>query len=168
MIRHCRITDLAAVFSIINEAAVAYKGVIPDDRWHEPYMPLDELKTEISRGVNFWGHYDGDTPAGVMGLQEVKDVTLIRHAYVKPCMQKRGIGSKLLSYLKTLSDRPLLVGTWKAAVWAVAFYQKNGFTPVTDEEKDRLLRTYWTIPERQVETSVVLAGNAWFSRREFQ
>lgn len=162
MIRPCIDADLPSIFSIINEAATAYKGAIPDDRWHEPYMPLDELKSEISHGVNFWGWLNGNDLTGVMGIQDVKDVTLIRHAYVKPCLQKQGIGSRLLSRLKTLTGRPLLVGTWKAAAWAIAFYEKNGFALVSEEEKGGLLRKYWAIPERQVETSVVLADGKWF------
>jgi GNAT superfamily N-acetyltransferase len=163
MMRRCTDADVPAIYSIINDAAVAYKGVIPEDRWHEPYMPLDELKTEILRGVNFWGYEENYLLTGVMGIQDVKDVTLIRHAYVKQGKQKRGIGTKLLGHLIKLTDRPLLVGTWKAAVWAVEFYRKNGFTPVTEKEKNILLKKYWTIPERQVETSVVLADRTWFS-----
>jgi GNAT superfamily N-acetyltransferase len=151
------------MYSIINDAAMAYKGVIPEDRWHEPYMPLVELKSEISHGVNFWAYVNNDIPAGVMGIQDVRDVTLIRHAYIKPGMQKRGIGTKLLNHLIKLTDRPLLVGTWRAAVWAVEFYRKNGFTLVTEKEKNELLKKYWTSPERQVETSVVLADRTWFS-----
>jgi GNAT superfamily N-acetyltransferase len=163
MIRQCRDTDQPAVFSIINEAAAAYKGKIPPDRWHEPYMPLDEFKSEISKGVDFWGHYGAGELSGVMGIQNVKDVTLIRHAYVRPGMQKRGIGTELIRHLKQLTVRPLLVGTWKAAVWAIAFYEKNGFALVTEGAKNDLLKRYWTIPERQVETSVVLADGKWLS-----
>jgi N-acetylglutamate synthase-like GNAT family acetyltransferase len=127
-------------------------------------MPLEELRTEISRGVSFWGYSEDSTLVGVMGIQDVKDVTLIRHAYIKPGMQKRGIGTKLVSHLKKLTDRPLLVGTWKAAVWAIEFYKKNGFTMVTKKEKNELLKKYWTIPERQIETSVVLADETWLSK----
>jgi GNAT superfamily N-acetyltransferase len=164
MIRRCLDIDKPAMYSIINDAAMAYKCVIPDDRWHEPYMPLDELKSEISHSVNFWGYYNSGTLAGVMGIQDVKDVTLIRHAYVRPGMQKRGIGTRLLSHLKKLTGRPLLVGTWKAAVWAVEFYRKNGFTLVSEKEKNELLGKYWTIPDRQIETSVVLADGLWLKR----
>jgi N-acetylglutamate synthase-like GNAT family acetyltransferase len=164
MIRKClAASELQTIYSIVNDAAVVYKGVIPDDRWHEPYMPLEELQTEISRGVNFWGYRHNGVLIGVMGIQDVKDVTLIRHAYVKTGMQKRGIGTKLLNHLKKLTNRPLLIGTWKAAVWAVEFYRENGFTPVTDKEKNALLKKYWTIPDRQIETSVVLADERWLS-----
>jgi GNAT superfamily N-acetyltransferase len=166
MIRQCRDADLPAVFSIINDAAAVYKGVIPPDRWHEPYMPLDELQSEIAKGVNFWGHLEDEVLTGVMGIQDVKDVTLIRHAYVKPEMQKRGIGTKLLSRLKRLTGRPLLVGTWKAAAWAIDFYAKNGFALVTEKDKNVLLNKYWTIPERQIETSVVLADETWLSKNK--
>jgi GNAT superfamily N-acetyltransferase len=164
MIRRCIADDLPAMLSIINDAAMAYRGVIPADRWHDPYMPLDELKSEISHGVNFWGSGGSGTLDGVMGIQDIRDVTLVRHAYVKPGMQKRGIGTELLNHLKKLTGRPLLVGTWKAAVWAVEFYRKNGFTLVSEKEKNELLGKYWTIPERQVETSVVLADGLWLKR----
>jgi N-acetylglutamate synthase-like GNAT family acetyltransferase len=163
MIRRCTGTEVPAIFSIINDAAMAYKGVIPEDRWHEPYMPLAELQGEISRGVNFWGSTHDGALTGVMGIQDVRDVTLMRHAYVKPGMQHHGIGTELLSHLKKLAHRPLLVGTWKAASWAVDFYIKNGFTLVTDKEKNELLKKYWTIPDRQIETSVVLADQRWLS-----
>jgi N-acetylglutamate synthase-like GNAT family acetyltransferase len=142
--------------AIINDAASAYQGVIPSDRWHEPYMPLEELKEEMSRGVEFWGCEEGRQLIGVMGMQRVKDVTLIRHAYVKTGMRKRGIGAQLLAQLLGQADGKILVGTWKAAGWAVRFYQKHGFQLVGEEEKNRLLATYWQIPPRQIETSVVL------------
>ena len=156
MIRPCTDSDVPNIFAIVNDAAQAYKGVIPSDRWHEPYMPLAELKDEIAEGVKFWGYDDGGQLIGVMGIQPVKDVTLIRHAYVKTGMRNRGIGGKLLAHLLGKTDRKVLVGTWKAADWAVKFYQKHGFQLVNEEEKDRLLKTYWNIPERQIETSVVL------------
>jgi GNAT superfamily N-acetyltransferase len=165
MIRRCRSNDILAVLSIINGAAIAYKGVIPGDRWHEPYMPLEELETEISRGVIFWGYFHHDMLTGVMGIQDAIDVTLIRHAYVKTEMQNRGIGTALLRHLEKLTDRPILIGTWKAAEWAIKFYKRNGFTLVTETEKNTLLRKYWTIPDRQVETSVVLADEKWLSER---
>lgn len=164
MIRPCTDVDIPAINAIINDAATAYRGVIPEDRWHEPYMPLEELKTEISRGVNFWGFLKDGTLSGVMGIQNVRDVTLIRHAYIKPEMQNRGIGTELCIHMKKLATKPILVGTWKAAVWAIRFYEKNDFALVTEEEKNILLRKYWTIPERQVETSVVLADKTWLSR----
>jgi GNAT superfamily N-acetyltransferase len=145
--------------AVINAAATAYAGVIPADRYHQPYMPRDELREEIAAGVRFWGLFDAEL-AGVMGIQDVDDVTLIRHAYVRPDRQRRGVGARLLGHLVRLADqppaRPLLVGTWAAAWWAVAFYERHGFALVEPDEKDRLLRCYWSIPERQVETSVVL------------
>jgi len=156
MIRPCTDSDVGDIFAIVNDAAKAYKGVIPSDRWHEPYMPLDELTEEIAAGVKFWGYEDGGQLAGIMGMQPVKDVTLIRHAYVRTEMRSRGIGGKLLAHLLGQIEGRILVGTWKAADWAVRFYQKHGFQLVSGEEKDRLLKTYWHIPERQIETSVVL------------
>jgi len=156
MIRRCLDSDTLNMCVIINDAALAYKGVIPSDRWHEPYMPLEELREEMSRGVEFWGYAEGRQLIGVMGMQRVKDVTLIRHAYVKTGMRKRGIGGQLLAQLLGQADGKILVGTWKAAGWAVRFYQKHGFQLVSDEEKDRLLATYWQIPARQIEMSVVL------------
>lgn len=161
MITLCADADLEAMYLIVNDAARAYKGVIPPDRWHEPYMPRDELKREIDDGVAFWGYREGGELVGVMGIQDVGDVTLIRHAYVKTTHQGRGIGSVLLGHLMGLSDRPTLVGTWAAADWAVRFYERHGFSLVSPEEKDRLLKRYWRIPARQVETSVVLADSRW-------
>ena len=156
MIRPCTDSDVPNIFAIVNDAAQAYRDVIPSDRWHEPYMPLAELKEEIAAGVKFWGYDDASRLVGVMGIQPVKDVTLIRHAYVRMEMRSRGIGGKLLAHLLGQADGKILVGTWKAADWAVKFYQKHGFQLVSEEEKDRLLKIYWNIPERQIETSVVL------------
>jgi GNAT superfamily N-acetyltransferase len=153
--------DFEAMFEIINDAARAYKGVIPADRYHEPYMPREELSREIEDGVVFWAYRERDKLIGVMGIQDVADVTLIRHAYVKTTHQGRGIGSALLKHLMDLTSRPTLIGTWAAADWAVRFYEGHGFTLVTPEEKDRLLGKYWKIPARQVETSVVLADLRW-------
>lgn len=147
------------MFTIVNDAAQAYKAVIPADRWHEPYMPLAELREEILHGVEFWGYEDGHRLIGVMGRQPVKDVTLIRHAYVQTAMRNHGIGGKLLSHLLERIEGEILVGTWQAARWAVSFYQKHGFQLVGEEEKNRLLATYWEIPQRQIETSVVLVYN---------
>jgi GNAT superfamily N-acetyltransferase len=161
MIQPCQATDLLVILEIINEAAVAYKGVIPADRWHDPYMPLAELEAEIARGVRFYGCARDDRIVGVMGIQDVKDVTLIRHAYVRTNWRRHGIGQALLAHLQQLSHRPILIGTWAAAEWAIRFYEKNGFTLVTKDEKNRLLRTYWTIPERQIEESVVLVSPQW-------
>ena len=155
MIRRCREDELAAIGAIVNAAAVVYRGVIPEDRWHEPYMPAAELKGEIAAGVEFWGYEDGGEVIGVMGIQPVQDVTLIRHAYVSPAAQGRGIGGALLAALDARGTGQLLVGTWAAASWAIRFYERHGFVPVDDPAT--LLRRYWSIPERQIETSVVLA-----------
>ena len=155
-IRPCVTADFDAMYAVINAAATAYAGVIPGDRYHVPYMPADELRDEIAAGVRFWGWHDPAGLSGVMGSQNVDDVTLIRHAYVRPDRQGAGIGSRLLAHLTDLPHRPLLVGTWADAGWAVRFYERHGFRLVSQEEKDRLLRRYWSIPERQVDTSVVL------------
>ena len=157
MIECCTGRDVDDIDSIINDAARAYRGVIPADRWHEPYMPREELQREIDSGVVFWGFYQSARLEGVMGLQDVKDVALIRHAYTRPAAQGRGVGSALLAHLVRQASRPLLVGTWKAATWAVRFYQRRGFRLVSDAEKVELLRAYWTVPERQIEESVVLS-----------
>ncbi len=164
MIRRCTDSDFNAVYSIINAAAVAYKGVIPADRWHEPYMPEEELRHEIGSGVMFWGYEEEGRLVGVMGIQDVQDVTLFRHAYVRTAFRNKGIGGKLITHLKALTTRPALVGTWAAAAWAIRFYEKHGFRLVTSDEKDRLLRKYWSIPDRQTEISVVLADRKWFER----
>ncbi|HUI92040.1 MAG TPA: GNAT family N-acetyltransferase [Chitinivibrionales bacterium] len=161
MIIPCTPADFDAMFRIINDAAWAYKGAIPEDCWHDPYMSREHLKLEIGRGVEFYGCSENGTLAGVMGIQDVKDVTLIRHAYVLTRFQRKGIGGKLLAFLVKKTGRPVLMGTWKAATWAISFYQKHGFTPVDEETKNRLLRKYWTIPDRQIETSVVLADKQW-------
>ena len=157
MIRPCDAGDFEAITAIINEAAQAYKGVIPADRWHDPYMPEDELQREIAAGVIFWGYEEHGALLGVMGIQDVGDVTLIRHAYVHPSHQQGGIGGRLLTALRRQTTRPILIGTWADAAWAIRFYEKYGFRPVSSVEKDRLLRRYWSIPERQIATSVVLA-----------
>lgn len=156
MIRPCDSKDFDSIYSIINEAARVYRGVIPEDRWKEPYMSRDELQHEIDEGVIFWGYQEGAELVGVMGIQHVQDVTLIRHAYIRPANQNQGVGGKLLSELRNQTNRRILIGTWAAAVWAIRFYEKNGFRLVSPREKDRLLKKYWSIPERQVETSVVL------------
>lgn len=149
--------DFESIYAIVNDAARAYRGVIPADCWHEPYMPREALRGEIEAGVVFWGYRDGGELLGVMGLQDVQDVSLIRHAYVRANEQGRGIGSALLVFLQTQTTRRLLVGTWAAATWAVRFYQRHGFELVLGAEKDRLLDKYWSIPVRQRDTSVVLA-----------
>jgi len=160
----CDAGDLPAIYEIINESATAYRGVIPADRWHEPYMPMAELQAEIGKGVRFYGYRADDRLTGVMGIQDVKDVTLIRHAYVRTASRGEGVGRALLIYLNQLTDRPVLIGTWKAATWAIRFYEKNGFVLLSDDEKNRLLGIYWTIPTRQVEESVVLADRRWNER----
>ncbi|MEW6183403.1 MAG: GNAT family N-acetyltransferase [Bacillota bacterium] len=157
MIRKCVEDDFERIYTIVNDAAQAYKGIIPADRWKEPYMSRDELRHEIGEGVVFWGYEDESGLVGVMGIQDVQDVTLIRHAYVRTARRNRGVGGKLLSHLREQTIRPILIGTWADAVWAVRFYEKHGFRMVSPEEKNRLLKRYWKIPERQVETSVVLA-----------
>ena len=157
-VRRCTDDERAAILEIVNAAAEAYRGAIPEDRWHDPYMSAEQLDREIAAGVEFWGIEDGaGVLAGVMGIQAVRDVDLIRHAYVRPGLQGGGIGRRLLEDLVARAERPLLVGTWAAATWAIRFYERNGFELVGREEKDRLLATYWSIPDRQVETSVVLA-----------
>ncbi len=163
MIRQCDASEVEPIYSIINDAAEAYRGVIPGDRWKEPYMSKDELQHEIDQGVVFWGYEQDGELVGVMGIQHLQDVTLIRHAYVRTAKQNQGIGEKLLSSLRQQATRPLLVGTWADALWAIRFYENYGFQLVSWEEKERLLRKYWSIPERQVETSVVLADQRWFS-----
>jgi len=161
MIRRCDDRDFELIWTIVNDGAQAYKGVIPADRWAEPYMPVDKLRHEIADGVVFWGCEEAGVLEGVMGLQQVQDVTLIRHAYVRTRIQKRGIGGRLLAHLQGHATGPLLVGTWADAAWAIQFYERHGFQPVGPAEKDRLLRKYWAIPERQIETSVVLADAKW-------
>ena len=159
MIRLCDDRDFETIHSIINDAAQAYRGVIPSDCWKEPYMSEEYLRHELDSSVIFWGYEEDGELIGVMGIQGVQDITLIRHAYVRTSMRNKGIGGKLLLHLKKLTDRPILIGTWSDATWAVSFYKKNGFHLVSPEEKDRLLKKYWSIPERQVETSVVLADD---------
>jgi GNAT superfamily N-acetyltransferase len=160
-VRPCRDDERPTILAIINGAAEAYRGVIPDDRWHHPYMPFEELLCEIQAGVTFWAYERQGTLLGVMGLQQVRDVDLIRHAYVLPHCQRSGIGGELLEHLLRLSTRRLLVGTWAAAAWAIRFYARHGFVAVSPPRKIALLRTYWTVPERQIETSVVLAKPAF-------
>lgn len=163
MIRLCLDSDFETIYGIINDAAQAYRGVIPADRWHEPYMPRAELQSEIRRGIRFWGYEDKGKLIGVMGIQDVGDVTLIRHAYVSTAERRKGVGGMLLAHLAASTERPLLIGTWADAVWAIRFYEKHGFRLVTADEKDQLLKKYWNIPLRQVETSVVLAGRTYLS-----
>jgi GNAT superfamily N-acetyltransferase len=157
-IRPCRDDEREAILAIVNVAAEAYRGVIPADRWHEPYMSSSELESEIRTGVVFWGYEADGELIGIMGIQPVRDVDLIRHAYVLTGNQRRGVGGELIEHLRALRDRPMLVGTWAAAEWAINFYRRHGFELVSPESKTALLKTYWTIPDRQIETSVVLAN----------
>jgi GNAT superfamily N-acetyltransferase len=157
-IRPCRDDERTAILAIVNAAAEAYRGVIPADRWHEPYMPSRELESEIAAGVTFWGYEADRALVGIMGIQQVGEVELIRHAYVAPGSQRHGIGSALLDQLARSTTRRILVGTWAAADWAIRFYRRHGFELVSPERKTALLQTYWTIPDRQIETSVVLAN----------
>jgi N-acetylglutamate synthase-like GNAT family acetyltransferase len=160
-IRKSVANDFEAILAIINDAAQAYRGVIPSDRWHEPYMSTDELAKEIASGVIFWMAEDNGQLLGVMGIQDKEDVALVRHAYTATTLQRKGIGTKLLRHVEALADKPILIGTWADASWAIEFYRRNGFTVVSDGDKNRLLRAYWSVPARQVETSVVLADRRW-------
>jgi N-acetylglutamate synthase-like GNAT family acetyltransferase len=157
----CQTSELPVVADVINESAMAYKGIIPADRWHEPNMPLADLESEVAKGVRFYALRTDGLVLGVMGVQDVKDVTLIRHAYVRTKSRGHGIGRTLLEFINRQTSRPVLIGAWKAATWAIQFYEKNGFTVVSEEERNRLLRIYWSIPDRQVEESVVLADERW-------
>src|SRR6266850_4074207 len=161
LIRKFREADFDAALAIVNEAAQAYRGVIPADRWREPYMPPDELEKEIEDGVIFWVAEEDGRLLGVMGIQDKGAVALVRHAYVAPTLQRKGVGTRLLRHVQGLVDKPILIGTWADASWAIEFYRRNGFTVVPSNHKDRLLRTYWSIPARQIETSVVLADGRW-------
>ena len=161
MVRRCSEEEFDVILSIINDGAQAYQGVIPADRLEDPYMSAEKLRQEIADGVCFWGfEEESGQLTGVMGIQQVLDVTLIRHAYVRTASQHRGIGARLLAHLRTLTERPMLIGTW-ADAWAIGFYERHGFRVVGVEEKDRLLRLYWKVPERQIETSVVLVDERW-------
>src|SRR6266404_9393887 len=166
MIRKSVDSDFTAMLGIINDAARAYCGVIPADRWHEPYMPADELSEEIASGVVFWVAEREGQLAGLMGIQDKSEVALVRHAYVAPNTQKTGVGTALLRHVQSLTDKPILLGTWAAASWAIEFYRRNGFTIVSTTQKNRLLRKYWSIPARQVETSVVLADRRWMESQQ--
>ena len=165
MIRQATPSDLEQIYRVINDAASAYKGVIPADRWHEPYMPMDELLREVRDGIEFSCFTEGEAILGVMGIQDKGDVDLIRHAYVRTAERRKGIGARLLEHFRAGSGRPILIGTWKAAVWAIAFYEKHGFRAVSDAETQRLLRKYWNVPPRQMESSVVLADERYYRSR---
>jgi N-acetylglutamate synthase-like GNAT family acetyltransferase len=166
VIRKMLAPDLDAALAIINAAAQAYRGVIPADRWHEPYMPRDELDGEIADGVDFQVAEDDGRLSGVMGIQDKGAVALIRHAYVSPTVQRKGVGTRLLHHVAALAEKPVLIGTWADARWAIDFYRRNGFALVGQADKDALLRKYWSIPERQVETSVVLADKRWMDAQK--
>ena len=156
-IRPCRAAESESIAAIVNAAAQAYRGVIPADRWREPYMPVSEVESEIADGVVFWGYEADGELLGVMGIQARGEVDLIRHAYVRPGRQRGGIGGALLDHIAQRAERPMLVGTWATAEWAIAFYRRHGFELVSRERARELLTAYWVIPERQIETSVVLA-----------
>lgn len=168
MIRLCDRNDFEVIWAIINDGARAYAGVVPANCLKNPYMAKSELLHEINRGVVFWGYQNSGELAGVMGIQEVKDVTLIRHAYVRTAAQGRGIGGQLLTHLRKLAENPLLIGTWADAKWAIGFYQKHRFELLSPQQKDQILPKYWKIPKRQIETSVVLASPEWLKRTRLQ
>ncbi len=168
MIKPAADNDFDTIYEIINDASIAYKGIIPEDRWHEPYMSKTELKEQIDDGVHFYCYYEENQISGVMGIQDKGEVQLIRHAYVRTNLRNKGVGGGLLEYFMRKSDKPILIGTWKAASWAISFYKKHGFSLASEEEKNRLLKKYWKIPERQVETSVVLVDNAYRKQEETQ
>ena len=159
-VRPCTAADTPGVLQIVNAAAEAYRDVIPPDRWREPYMPADELASEVADGVGFFGWEADGALVGVMGLQRRWNVELIRHAYVLPAWQGRGVGSMILEHLRREQPGTVLVGTWRAAGWAVRFYERHGFARAPDEVVAPLLRTYWSVPERQVATSLVLCSPA--------
>jgi N-acetylglutamate synthase-like GNAT family acetyltransferase len=162
-IRRCEPADFIEILDVVNDAALAYQGIIAADRWRDPYMPEDELRNEIDAGVVFWGAYHDGVLRGVMGLQHVGDVALVRHAYTRTADQGSGIGATLLARVRSRTERPMLIGTWSAATWAVRFYERHGFHLVSDAAKETLLRRYWDIPDRQVEESVVLADERFLA-----
>jgi N-acetylglutamate synthase-like GNAT family acetyltransferase len=167
MLRPTTEKDFEDIYTIINDAAIAYKGIIPNDRWHDPYMPKEELRRQLEQGVQFSCYVEASHIIGVMGIQDKTDVNLIRHAYVRTTERKKGIGTLLLQQLISESNKAILIGTWNAATWAISFYEKHGFALVSEEDKDILLRKYWNIPSRQVETSVVLADKKYHEARRF-
>ncbi|MEP6994997.1 MAG: GNAT family N-acetyltransferase [Acidobacteriota bacterium] len=160
-IRKSEEADLPQIFAVVNDAALAYRGVIPSDRWHEPYMSKDELARDIVDGIIFWVAEEDGRLRGVMGIQDRGAVALVRHAYVAPTTQRKGVGTTLLHHVQSLTEKPILIGTWAAASWAIEFYRRNGFRVLPESDTARLLRAYWSIPERQIETSVVLADGRW-------
>ena len=164
MIRHCIESDFETIYEIVNDAARAYRGVVPDHFWHEPYMSRNELTREIKDGTIFWGWEQNGLLHGVMGIQDKSDVSLIRHAYVRTKVRNQGIGTRLLRHMEKETLEPVLIGTWAQATWAIAFYQKNGYQLVLGMEKDRLLKKYWTISKEQIAASVVLADTKYVNR----
>ena len=165
-IRVCTAAEFDDVFSVCNDGASAYQGVIAADQWKTPYMSAAELQSEMLAGVDFYGAFDSDQAlVGVMGLQQVQDVALIRHAYTRTNRQRAGIGSALLAHLQSLTGGPILIGTWTVATWAIRFYQRHSFRLVGDLQREALLRRYWTISERQIEESVVLGNERWFAQQ---
>ncbi|RJQ79504.1 MAG: N-acetyltransferase [Desulfobacteraceae bacterium] len=162
VLRPCEPNDFEDIYTIINDGAQAYKGVIPADRWHDPYMSRPDLEGEIQDNVLFWGIEQRGRLTAVMGIQDKGEVNLIRHAYVRTQCHRQGLGSRLLTCLAGMTAKPILIGTWADARWAVSFYQKHGYVLLEEEEKERVLKKYWRIPPRQVETSVVLADPRWF------
>jgi GNAT superfamily N-acetyltransferase len=166
LIRKSVEADSAAMLVIVNAAAQAYRGVIPADRWQDPYMPSEELEKEIADGVTFWVAEEDRRLLAVMGIQDKGEVALIRHAYVAPTVQRKGVGTSLLRHVQGLTGKPVLIGTWADASWAIEFYRRNGFTVVPHTHKNSLLRRYWSIPARQVETSVVLADGRWMEAQQ--
>jgi N-acetylglutamate synthase-like GNAT family acetyltransferase len=158
MIRECKESDFTMMLETINDAAQAYKGIIPVECWNEPYISYEELMCEIEDGVVFWCLEQDKQLLGIMGVQDKGELTLIRHAYIRTQAQKLGIGTRLLRHMENTTEKPILIGTWAAAIWAISFYKKNGYTLVSEEEKNQLLKKYWSVPERQKETSVVLAN----------
>lgn len=165
MPRKSKSEDFDQILDVINDAATAYKGVIPPDQWHEPYMSAHELADEIADGVVFWVVEHKGQLSAVMGIQDKDDVALIRHAYTATELQRTGIGTTLLRHVSALTNKPILIGTWADASWAIEFYRRNGFEVVSHADKNRLLRTYWSVPDRQIETSVVLADRRWLDAK---
>jgi GNAT superfamily N-acetyltransferase len=160
MMRPCTPADTPQILEVINDGAQAYRGVIPDDCWHNPYMSASELQGELDAGVRFWCVEGAGRIDAVMGIQDVLDVALIRHAYTRIASQGKGVGSRLLARLGEMTDRPILIGTWASAAWAIRFYQGRGFELVAPIEKERLLKRYWTVSDRQINESVVLRSSA--------
>jgi GNAT superfamily N-acetyltransferase len=165
MIRDCGLRDFDTILDIVNKAAEAYRAFIPADDWKDPYMPAVELRQDLAAGVSFVGREEAGGLVGIMGSQPVRDVVLIRHAYVRPEWQRHSIGSALLGELCRRTERPMLVGTWAASSWAIRFYEKHGFQHVPEAQREALLRRYWTVPDTQIAASVVLADGEWWRRK---